>query len=263
MTSTPWLSRPDPPHAGAPVPRSTWRRRSRAALHRSRFLVAAAAAGLATAIVVHALAPPPPRTAPVAVARHEIAAGAAVGPDDVRVARYPLALVPAGAVDAAEALADARAAVPIGEGEPLLPSVTTSGGAAASGPPGTVVVPVRLADPEVAAVLAPGDRVDLVDVAPDDGEGSEGTAPGDSTEHTKETEDADDAEPPSDPTRPQTLTQGAVVVPGGAEPPGDDGVLGTGAASAPTLVLLAVSAEDAPGVARAASASRIAAILVP
>jgi pilus assembly protein CpaB len=142
-----WLRR------GGPPGRLGWRR----ALLLRR-LVAAALAGTALALALS----PAERAAvvPVVVAAADLPAGDRLSPDDVAVRDWPAAVAPAGAlreipaVDGRSLVAAARAGEPITDAR-LAGTGPTSG-------PGSAVVPVRLADPAVAAVLAPGSRVDVV-----------------------------------------------------------------------------------------------------
>lgn len=119
------------------------------------------AAGLLAALAL-ALALAPQAAAggtPVVVAATDLPAGSTLSPEGLAVREWPADLVPAGAV---LAVADAAGRVLVGAaraGEPLtdarLTGATTVGGDDAA-------VPVRLADPDVAALLVAGRRVDVV-----------------------------------------------------------------------------------------------------
>lgn len=124
-----------------------------------------AAGLLATLAAVLALAPAPaePR-ADVVVATRDLAAGDALAPTDVALRPWPREATPSGVLgDAARAVGR----VPVGgvrAGEPLTdvrllgPEAATS----AAGRADAAGVPLRLADPGVAAVLRPGARVDVI-----------------------------------------------------------------------------------------------------
>lgn len=134
-----------------------------------------------------------------------------------------------------DALVGRRLAVPVPVGFPLVAELFVAD--AATGPPGTVVVPVRFADAGVAAVLAPGMRVDVVAAAPHDG---------------------DDA------TR---LAQSAVVLAprgGAADTAGSGGgLLGGGpAASESPPVLLAVDPEESVALSGATASRVLSAVIV-
>ncbi|MCO1658927.1 SAF domain-containing protein [Pseudonocardia humida] len=142
-----WLRR------GGPPGRLGWRR----ALLLRRVLAAALAA---TALVL-ALSPAE-RVAvvPVVVAAADVPAGARLTAADLVVREWPAELAPAGVAHEVPAL-DGRSLVAAARaGEPITDARLA--GAAPATDPGTAVVPVRLADPAVAAVLAPGSRVDVV-----------------------------------------------------------------------------------------------------
>jgi pilus assembly protein CpaB len=141
-----WLRR------GAPPGRLGWRR--------SLLLRRLVAAALAVAALVLAVRPAEPgAVVPVLVAAADLPAGARLAPDDLAVRSWPAELAPAGALR--ELPADGRALVGAARaGEPITDARLA--GADRATEPGTAVVPVRLADPGVAAVLAPGSRVDVV-----------------------------------------------------------------------------------------------------
>lgn len=128
-----------------------------------------AAGSLATLALVLALAPSDGRrNVPVLIAASDLAAGATLRAADLTVRMWPLDLAPAGSMRAPP---DAAGRVLIGAvraGEPLT-DVRVSGAAALGSGPGTAAVPVRLADPGVAQLLAPGSRVDVVGLADPNG----------------------------------------------------------------------------------------------
>lgn len=123
-----------------------------------------ASAGLAAAAVacaVQVLAPDPPPTRGVVVTAHDLPAGARLDDGNLRLARLPPSAVPGGAVDLAGArgrvlAAGARAGEVLTDARLLGPGLLTGQ------PPGLVGAPVRVADPAAAALVAPGDRVDVL-----------------------------------------------------------------------------------------------------
>lgn len=233
-----------------PLP-ETVRRRLRLIGWRVRRPLAALCVGLAALVAVGLVRPADPPTARIPVAARDLAAGAVLSAGDVRLAEVPLALVPAGRADAAddahsadgadsadgtEALTGRRLAVAVPAGLPLVPGLLVDD--AATGPPGTVVVPVRFADAGVADVLTPGMRVDVVAAALHDG---------------------DDA---------ARLARAAVVL---ARPGGDldqgsgsgGGLLGGGAAATESApVLLAVAPEESVALSGAAASRVLSAVIV-
>lgn len=139
------------------------------ALSRHRILLAAGLAAAAVAAGLTAVAPPQEPRVLVLTAAHDLAAGAALLPEDLVAVAVPTALLPEGALqDAADAVGR-LAAGPVRRGEPLT-DVRLLGAALlprdAGGASGTagfdVAVPVRVAEPLVAALVLPGDRVDLL-----------------------------------------------------------------------------------------------------
>lgn len=110
-------------------------------------------------------------TAQVVVAARDLAPGSVVAAADLTVATWPADLVPAGVVGVAAAEGRVLAGA-LRAGEPLtdLRLAGAALAAAATGLPDAAAVPVRLADPDVAALLTPGVRVDVVAAAPEGGE---------------------------------------------------------------------------------------------
>ena len=101
----------------------------------------------------------------VPVAAKDLAGGSMLAAPDVRVAYLPAAAVPAGALPSVAAAIGRTLAGAVRRGEPLTDArVVGPSLAKLAGGPGNVAVPVRLADPGVARLLRPGDRVDVVSV---------------------------------------------------------------------------------------------------
>lgn len=124
----------------------------------------AGATVLAAAALVLAVLPDPGGvTVPVVVAATDLASGATVPASGLAVREFPPELVPAGAL-ADPAGAAGRVLVGAARaGEPLTDTRLTGAGPL---PGGEAAVPVRLADPDVAALLRPGSRVDVVTPGP-------------------------------------------------------------------------------------------------
>jgi pilus assembly protein CpaB len=123
-----------------------------------------AAGALAVLALVLALAPGPGSGGvPVLVAAVDLPAGASVRSADLAVRAWPPELVPGGALRD-PAAADGRVLIGAARaGEPLT-DVRLTGAAARGAPADTTAVPIRLADPGVAALLLPGSLVDVVGV---------------------------------------------------------------------------------------------------
>lgn len=231
MTPPDVSTRPSP---GAP--RAPWRltrpsfvRRLQRLLQRHRRALAALAAGLAMAAAVGAASPPAPPTRSVVVAARTIAPGAALAADDLRVAAYPVGLVPGGAVTDPGAVVGRTTTTGLSPGSPLTAAaVVSSGGTRAA--PGRSLVPVRLADAALVQVVRVGDRVDVLAL------GGEGQPP-------------------------RVVARGARVaaIPDRA---GDSGPLSADTSGGPTL-LFDVDADAAPPLAQAAVTNRLGIVLRP
>lgn len=106
----------------------------------------------------------------VVVASRDLAPGTVLEPAQLTVRDVPSATVPDGA---RHSLADLRGrllAAPVRSGE-VITDVRLTGPELTrlvAGDPAAVSVPVRLADPGVAALLHPGSEVDVVTLGPDD-----------------------------------------------------------------------------------------------
>src|SRR5690625_2047238 len=131
---------------------------TRARLWRLRWLVAAGCLGIAVAIVVMQVRPPDPVTTPVLVAARDLSAGTVLTEADLQVRHDP---APPPHRPGLEDLVGSRMAVGLPAGLPLATTMLVGPGLADGAPPGTVVVPVRLADTAVMRLARPGDLVDL------------------------------------------------------------------------------------------------------
>lgn len=223
------------------------RRRARALLWRYRFGLAAVLIGLAATAVVHRLSPPPEPVGAVVVAASTLPAGATLSAADLRTVSIPLEAIADGWPEDLGAVVGRTLALMVTEGTVLGPPLlvdTTS-----TGPPGTVVTGVRLAEPALAAVLFPGMHVDLLAVSPtvDGAVGLDGAAT------------ADAAAAPA-----TTLAVRALVLPraGGAEDAG--GVLGAVGSSGngDELLLVAVAPDEASLLANVAGRQAVSAVVV-
>ncbi|GIG38708.1 SAF domain-containing protein [Cellulomonas phragmiteti] len=230
---------PAPPHrydAGedppAPLPASPgpWRTRLRGALWRLRLLLAAVCLGLAAAAVVHAVRPPAPPTVPVVVLARDVPAGTALAPGDLVVTQVPPGVAPRGALVRQDEAKGRVTATDLPAGLPLVAELLAD--ATLAGPPGTVVVAVRLDDPAVADLLEPGLHLDLVAARLEGGPG-------------------------------QTVARRALVRPAPATDDAPGGLLGATSPTDGPPVLVAVTPQEAVLIAEASVSSRLVAVVVP
>jgi pilus assembly protein CpaB len=115
----------------------------------------------------------------VAVAAHDLAAGSRLNAGDITVVSLPTGAVPAGTQASAGALVGQTLTGPVRAREPLTDLRLTAAPGVAGLAAGLVAAPVRLADPDVAPLLHPGSRVDVlaaVDAAGAPGGTSKATA---------------------------------------------------------------------------------------
>lgn len=105
----------------------------------------------------------------VVVAAKDLAPGGALSQSDLAVRELPPNAVPTGALTSREAVIGRVLASAVRSGEPLtdVRLVGPADTALTTGDPTAVTVPVRLADPDVADLLRPGIRVDVVTLDPD------------------------------------------------------------------------------------------------
>lgn len=189
----------------------------------------------ACAIAARTAAPPPAPTVPVVVAGTDLPAGHTVTAADLRTVHLPRGTTPSGATATTAPLLGARLVVDVPEGLPVVDAHLTRSRFPVETPSGTVAVPVHLADPAVAALLRPGDRVDLV-AGPLDGWAAE--------------------------PEPAVLAAAALVLEVRTESAATSGLglLGDAGTGEP-LVVVAVAAEDGHRIASAAGGS-LGAVLV-
>jgi Flp pilus assembly protein CpaB len=142
--------------------RSAWWREIRRAIGWHRRLLAAVLAALAVTLTISAARPEPGPTVTVLVAARDIAAGALLGPDDVRPAEWAADAIPDGALSDAATVVDRTVAGPVRRGE-VLTDVRLAGSNLLAGfDSDLVAAPVRVLDPGAVSFLRPGDRIDVL-----------------------------------------------------------------------------------------------------
>ncbi len=147
------------------------RRRLRAVRHqlrRRRRLIAAALTAVAALGALRTLAPPPAETVAVLVAARDLPSGSLLADDDLVPRDWPADLLPR---RAAAAPTGRVLAAPIGRGE-VVTDARLVGPGLALAQPGETIVPVRLPDAGMGALLRAGDEVDLLATDPGTGEAS-------------------------------------------------------------------------------------------
>jgi Flp pilus assembly protein CpaB len=112
-----------------------------------------------------AVAPPPPDTVPVAVATRDLAPGTRLEAGDLRTTQIPAAAAPTTVVEVAEAAGRVLTA-PRAPGEMVTTTALGDSDLLRGLPAGMVALPLPLADPMGAGLVAPGDRVDVFAAVP-------------------------------------------------------------------------------------------------
>jgi Flp pilus assembly protein CpaB len=145
-------------------------RRRLLTLRRHLFLrrrwLAAALVAISVFAGLRTVAPPEPATVEVAVAAHDLPAGTVLADHHLTSAAFPADLVPAGV---AERPVGRSLAAAVNAGEPVT-DVRLVGPALSRARPGEQAVPVRLPDAGMAALLRPGDTIDVFSTDPASGE---------------------------------------------------------------------------------------------
>ena len=139
-------------------------------------------------------------TLAVVVAGRDLPGGSPLSAADLQLARLPPSAVPGGALRLTSAAVGRMLAAPVRRGEPLTDVRLVGSRLVAALGPGLVATPVRLADPAVAGLLRPGDRVDVL------------AAPADPALGTRPTVAAADVPVLAVPAADPTGDQGALVV---------------------------------------------------
>lgn len=140
--------------------RPTWQRT------RLRRVVSAALVATAAWLAMTSFLPQPaPRGAPIVVVTQDLMAGHVLTSDDLEVADWPRDLAPGGAVADPGVLLGRALGAGMSRGEPVTAARVRGPGLLAGVPAGLVAAHVRVADPAMAAMTTPGDRIDLISSA--------------------------------------------------------------------------------------------------
>lgn len=144
---------------------SSLRRGVRRAVLRRRRLLAALLVSIAVAAGIRAVTAEPPSTYEVQVAARDLPAGTPLRTGDLQTRSYLGDNLPDGLVDDP---VGQRLATPMGRGEPIT-RIRLSGEALLESYPLLSAVPLRIPDADAAALLAPGDLVDVLATDPQGG----------------------------------------------------------------------------------------------
>ena len=199
----------------------------RAAAWRLRWVGALVLAAVLVRIAVPAVVQAVQQTSPAVVVSHAVTQGQRLKAQDLKLVPVAKGLVPDGALDSVNQAIGLQVTTALPRDMVLVPELLARPGATGAAPDGLVVVPVRLSDSAVTALLHEGDRIDVL-----------GSAGGSATGQVAPA---------------QPLARQATVM---ALPPADGG-LGEGG-----LVLLAVKPAEAELLGGAASWAVISAVLV-
>ncbi len=155
------------PRTLAPLVRERWDALWRGAgFGRALLLRRAAAAVLVGVAALLALTPGRESAVSVVVAARDLAPGTLLQASEVSLRGVPASVVPDRAATTPAAVLGRTLAAPVRRGEPLTDVRLTGPDLTRTVPAGTdtVSVPLRLADPDIAALLHPGAAVDVVTV---------------------------------------------------------------------------------------------------
>lgn len=198
-------------------------------------------AAAAVAFALDAFAPEPPPSARVVVATTDLPPGTHLAASDLRLASWPSALVPPGALTSVEAAAGRTLAAAVGKGEAMT-ALRLVGPALAATllTDGRVAAAVRLSDAQAVTLLRPGDRLDLVAASAGGADPIDGTAGG---------------------SYARVVASGVLVVTVPAAESGSSFISG-GSTAGGALVVVAVTRTEALTLAEAAVLGPLSALLV-
>ncbi|MFL6159908.1 MAG: Flp pilus assembly protein CpaB [Marmoricola sp.] len=144
--------------------------RRRVLIHRR--VIAAVCAGLAVWIALHTLTAAPPAGILVVTAAHDLASGSTLSSDDLSRTRFRPGSVPEGSFGNPQRLVGRTVLAPLTRGSALTARQVLGRGVLA-GYPDDSAIGLRIPDEDAAALLHPGDRVDLIASDPQQGDKAE------------------------------------------------------------------------------------------
>lgn len=131
-------------------------------LNRNRRLAVALLLCLAAGLAVQQLTPAPADTVTALAAAKDLPAGKALAPDDLTLLNVPSGIVPGGTFATGAGLQGRQLAVALRGGQILTDAQLLGPGLLAGSPPGSVAVPLRMADPASVQLVSPGQLVNVV-----------------------------------------------------------------------------------------------------
>jgi pilus assembly protein CpaB len=131
-------------------------------LNRNRRLAVALLLCIAAGITVQQLTPAPDDTVGALAATRDLAAGKTLEPADLALLNVPRGLLPGGSFSDTAALQGKQLAVPLRQGQLISDSQLLGPGLLAGNPPGSVAVPLRMADPSSIQLVSPGQLINVV-----------------------------------------------------------------------------------------------------
>lgn len=134
---------------------------------RYRRWAGAALVGVSVVLVLGTLAPPPPPTVSVTTAADDLAAGTVLATEHVETRQVDVKAATSAPTGAGQLLGRVLAS-PVTAGEQLSESRLLGEELLVGTPPGTVALPVRVADPGAATLVSAGNRIDLLATVPSD-----------------------------------------------------------------------------------------------
>jgi len=137
-----------------------------ASWHRRKLAVLATVAAVLAG--VSAAAPEGPAMISVVKAKSRLPAGTVISTSDLVLDRVAASDIPEGVLTDPLALVGKTLAAPVAENQMMTPLAATD--ARTSVPPGHVIAPLRLADTALAALVRPGDLVDVIAADPQAGQ---------------------------------------------------------------------------------------------
>lgn len=218
-----------------PRPRVRPVRTRNEALRRYRRPLAVAFLLLAAAAALNVLSSGQLAQREVVVAATDLAAGAAISPDDVQLQRIPADPEDHRLLTDPQQLVGQRLAIAVPAGTALRSYLLVGPQLLAGSAPGTVAVPLRLSDPAAVGLLNPGQLVDIV------------LTTGDGFEQQ---------------IRSETIARGVAVLWVPVAERGEFGMLSGGPSPGEGIIVVAASASLSDDLAGAVSRGKVSAVLV-